>query len=101
MEEKYMIVILPDGRYLLKFAEMLRKHSQCYTFVVQDTHFLCPGHPKQDPKKPERNLEPIGQSDPDHAENDKTTDGKKTGRVRTGLTFNDPDVRIQQRTKGD
>jgi len=68
-----MLVLLPDGRHLLQFAEMLRKDSQCYTFVVEQTHFLCPGHQKWDPKKPGQNLEAIEKWDAYHAEKDKKT----------------------------
>ena len=45
-----MLVLLPDGIYLRDFAAMLRKDDKCYTFNVENTSMLCPGHPLWDPK---------------------------------------------------
>ena len=45
-----MLVLLPDGIYLRDFAAMLRKDDSCYTFNVENTSMLCPGHPLWDPK---------------------------------------------------
>ena len=45
-----MLVLLPDGKYLRDFAAMLRKDDKCYTFNVENTSMLCPGHPLWDPK---------------------------------------------------
>ena len=70
LEGGQMLVLLPDGKWLLDFASMLRRDSKCYTFVVENTHMLCPGHPEWDPKRPGKNVEGI-HWDKVHAEEDK------------------------------
>lgn len=57
LEEGQMLTLLPDGKWLLEFAKMLRNDKRCYTFKVENNHFLCPGHPKWDPKRPGQNVE--------------------------------------------
>ena len=57
IEGTTMLVLLPDGIYLRDFAAMLRKDDSCYTFNVENTSMLCPGHPLWDPKYPGKNIE--------------------------------------------
>ena len=57
LEHGTMLVLLPDGKFLLEFGNMLRKDSKCFTFVVENTHMLCAGHPQWDSKKPGQNVE--------------------------------------------
>jgi len=57
LEQGQMLVLLPDGKFLMDFATMLRKDKRCFTFVVENTQMLCGGHPKYDPKRPGLNVE--------------------------------------------
>jgi len=76
LEEARMLVLLPDGKHLLDFGTMLRQDERCYTFVVENTHMLCAGHPEWDPKRPGKNVEAIEKWDKYHADK-KIEDTKK------------------------
>lgn len=52
IEEKTMLVLLSDGKWLHEFAKMLRADKKCHSFTVENTHMFCGGHPDWDPKKP-------------------------------------------------
>jgi len=71
IEGSKMLVLLPDGKHLLPFANMLRQDKNCHTFVVENTHMLCGGHPEWDPKRPGKNVEAIEKWDDYHKEQDK------------------------------
>lgn len=67
LEGGRMLVLLQDGKHLKEFGTMLRQDDKCFTFVVENTHMLCKGHPKWDPKKPGQNLESMEKWDEYHA----------------------------------
>ena len=47
LEGDKMLVLLPDGKWFLDFATMLRNDKKCFTFHYEQTTFLCPGHPRK------------------------------------------------------
>ena len=51
IEEKTMLVLLSDGKWLHEFAKMLRADKKCHSFTVENTHMFCGGHPDWDPKE--------------------------------------------------
>ena len=50
-------ILYKDGKYLIDFAKMLRQDNQCYSFTIENTVMLCPGHPNWNKSKPGQNID--------------------------------------------
>jgi len=52
IEKSTMLVLIPNGKFLIDFGKMLRTDDKCYSFTIENVNMYCKGHPKWDPKYP-------------------------------------------------
>ena len=38
-----MLVLIPNGKYLIDFGKMLRTDDKCYSFTVENVNMYCKG----------------------------------------------------------
>ena len=43
IETSTMLVLIPNGKFLIDFGKMLRTDDKCYSFTVENVNMYCKG----------------------------------------------------------